>query len=78
MRIAAVTIALVLASPALAASLPAHVGQCVTTTIKIVGTRLEDGAGKPVAGSGNAVEFVNGGYQVSYEEVAGHRPVAPR
>ena len=70
MRIAALIVALATAAPALAASLPAHVGQCATTTIKIVGTRLEDGAGKPVVGSGSAVIFVNGGSQVSYEEVA--------
>jgi hypothetical protein len=33
-------------------------------------TRLMDADGKPVAGSGSAIDFVNGGYQVSYDEVA--------
>jgi hypothetical protein len=60
-----------LALPAAAAGLPTKVGQCVDTTIKSVGNRLEDGAtNKPMPGSGSAISFANGGYQVSYEQVA--------
>ncbi len=50
---------------AMSASLPIAVGECVQTTITAIGTRLE---GTP--GSGSAVEFANGGSQVSYDEVA--------
>lgn len=53
-----------LAAPAAAGSLPTRVGQCVTTTIAAVGTRL----GTP--GSGSAVRFTNGGSGVSYSTVA--------
>jgi hypothetical protein len=49
-------------------SLPQRVGQCVETRIKTVETRLVDG-NTPIAGSGSAVSFVNGGYQVSYDTV---------
>ena len=60
-----------LALPAAATGLPTKVGQCVDTTIKSVGNRLEDGAtNKPMPGSGSAISFANGGYQVSYEQVA--------
>jgi hypothetical protein len=45
-------------------SLPTAVGQCTQTTIAKVETRLE---GMP--GSGSAVSFANGGYQVSYDTV---------
>jgi hypothetical protein len=48
----------------LAEDLPQHVGDCANTAIKSIGTRLE---GTP--GSGSAVEFENGGHQVSYETV---------
>jgi hypothetical protein len=44
--------------------LPVKVGQCSTTKIKAVASRLE---GAP--DSGSAVEYANGGYQVSYEMV---------
>lgn len=55
-------------APAQAGDLPRRVGACALTTIKSVGTRLVDGVtNKPVPGSGSAVSFVNGGYQVSYE-----------
>jgi hypothetical protein len=58
------------AVPAAAAGLPTKVGQCVDTTVKGVEERLEDGAtNKPVPGSGSAISFANGGYQVSYEQV---------
>jgi len=46
------------------------VGTCVRTTIREVSQRLEDGAThRPMPGSGSAVEFANGLYQVSYDEV---------
>ena len=69
-----VVAALVLAGsasvPALAADLPTRVGQCVQTTVKSVETRLADGAtNRPVPGSGSAISFANGGYQVSYEQL---------
>jgi hypothetical protein len=70
--IAAVALSFVsaLAVPAAAAGLPTKVGQCVDTTVKSVEERLEDGAtNKPVPGSGSAISFANGGYQVSYEQV---------
>jgi hypothetical protein len=58
------------AIPAAADPLPARIGQCAPTTIKSIGTRLEDGAThKPIPGSGSAVNFANGGYQVSYDTV---------
>ena len=51
--------------------LPTQVGQCTGTTIKDVTTRLQDGVtNQPVPGSGSAVDFVNGGYQVSYDTIA--------
>ena len=66
---AALPLAGALALPAVAAGLPTKVGQCVDTTVKSVGNRLEDGAtNKPVPGSGSAISFANGGYQVSYEQ----------
>lgn len=55
---------------AAAAPLPGQVGQCSDTTISKIGQRLEDGTtGRPVPGSGSAVNFANRGYQVSYDEV---------
>lgn len=57
---------------AAAAGLPTQVGQCSETSISKIGQRLEDGTtGRPVPGSGSAVNFTNRGYQVSYEEVPG-------
>jgi hypothetical protein len=47
-----------------AGDLPKKVGECVNTTIKSVGSRL-DGA----PDSGSAVSFANGGYQVGYDRV---------
>ena len=57
--------ALALSAPSivLASGVPTHIGQCVKTKIKWIGTRL----GTP--GSGSAVKFTNGGYQVSYSTV---------
>jgi hypothetical protein len=65
---AALSFAGALALPAAAAGVPTKVGQCVDTTVKSVETRLEDGD-KPVPGSGSAISFANGGYQVSYEQM---------
>jgi hypothetical protein len=56
---------------AAADSLPTRLGQCSSTTIKDVTTRLQDGVTKePILGSGSAVDFANGGYQVSYDTIA--------
>jgi hypothetical protein len=50
--------------------LPTQIGQCTNTTIKDVTTRLVDGGtNKPIRDSGSAVDFVNGGYQVSYDTI---------
>jgi hypothetical protein len=57
-------------APAVAEPMPKHVGDCTKSKVLRVETRLVDGDGKPVAGSGSAVDFVNGGYQVSYDQVA--------
>ena len=46
--------------------LPTQVGQCAQTTVKSVGTRLED-----TPGSGSAISYSNGGGQVSYDQVPG-------
>jgi hypothetical protein len=62
-------IALTLTTSALAYGLPKHVGQCSLTRVKKVETRLVDGVtNKPMLGSGSAIEFANGGYQVSYQQ----------
>jgi hypothetical protein len=54
--------------PARADPLPTQVGECSSTLVKNVETRLEDGkTGQPIPGSGSAVNFDNGGYQVSYD-----------
>jgi hypothetical protein len=56
---------------AIADPLPTKIGQCTNTTIKDVTTRLEDGStNQPIPGSGSAVDFANGGYQVSYDTIA--------
>ena len=56
-----------------AVSVPKRVGQCATTTISWIGTRLAevDDAGKetPIPGSGSAVSFADKLYQVSYDTV---------
>lgn len=51
--------------PAGAAPLPTRVGACSLTTVKQVEFRLE---GMP--GSGSAIVYENGGYQVSYDTIA--------
>ena len=48
--------------------LPTQIRQCSQTTISKIGTRLEDATtGRPMVGSGSALQFANGGYQVSYD-----------
>ena len=66
-----ISLTLLGAAPAQAAdnkALPRHVGDCVDTRVKDVETRLADGD-QPVPDSGSAIQFANGGYQVSYETV---------
>src|SRR5262249_49811619 len=47
-----------------------QVGDCVSTMIKSVETRLVDGqTNERIPGSGSAVSFENDGYQVSYDTV---------
>ncbi len=59
-----------LTAPVCAAGLPTKVGQCVKTTVKRVEYRLYDAStNKPTAGSGSAIVFLNGGYQVSYDQL---------
>jgi len=59
-------LSLAICDPARAGELPKRVGACVKTTIKSIETRLVDGStNKPIPGSGSAVNFENGGYQVS-------------
>jgi hypothetical protein len=57
-------LSLTVCEPARAGHLPRHAGACVRTTIKSIETRLQG-----VPGSGSAVSFENGGYQVSYDIV---------
>jgi len=62
--------ALLLAASAFGDPLPTQVGQCTNTTIKDVTTRLQEGPTfKPIPDSGSAVDFANGGYQVSYDTI---------
>jgi hypothetical protein len=69
-RVSILAITLTFAPPALAVGLPVRIGQCSTTTVKQVETRLVDGStNQPMPGSGSAIEFANGGYQVSYDQV---------
>jgi hypothetical protein len=49
--------------------LPTAVGQCVETVVSKVSTRLEEPSGAPELGSGSAIKYENGGYQVSYEQL---------
>jgi hypothetical protein len=69
-RVVASLAAFAVAASALAAPMPKRVGDCARTKVSRIETRLMDADGKPVAGSGSAIDFVNGGYQVSYDEVA--------
>jgi hypothetical protein len=53
-------------SVATAAALPTKLGQCSDTRVKAIESRL---VGAP--DSGSAVSYANGGYQVSYDMIAG-------
>jgi hypothetical protein len=57
-------VGLALQTPAIAQGWPTRVGHC-SMTVKWVGTRLDN-----TPGSGSAIQFRNGGYQVSYDQVA--------
>ena len=48
--------------------MPEHLGQCFQTRVKRAETRLEDD-GKPVPQSGSAIEFADGHYNVSYDQL---------
>ena len=64
---AAAALILGISPPALAKEpVPKRIGQCVTTKVSELGSRLE---GMP--DSGSAVVYSNGLYQVSYDIVAG-------
>ena len=53
-------------------TLPTVVGQCTTTTVSKIGTRLTEGVNGPdVPGSGSLILYANGGSQVSYDTVPG-------
>ena len=51
-------------APAYSASPPKRVGECVETRVKTVENRLQN-----TPDSGSAITFVNGGAQVSYDQV---------
>ncbi|MDE2006166.1 MAG: hypothetical protein KGI51_06340 [Rhodospirillales bacterium] len=72
---------MVLAPVAARGALPTAIGHCVRTKVAHVMQRLEDGqTHRAIPGSGSAIEFSNGGYQVSYDEVPavnGARPGDP-
>ncbi len=56
-------------SKALNQGLPTHIGECKITRIKEISTRLLDAnTAAKTPGSGSAVSFRNGGYQVSYND----------
>jgi hypothetical protein len=61
------------AVPATAAPLPRRLGECRPTFIREILYRLSapdsNGVQIPIAGSGSAVSYTNGGYQVSYDTV---------
>ena len=57
-------------APQRSGAVPVRVGTCARTTISHVGQRLEDGVThRVIPDSGSAVEFANGLYQVSYDQV---------
>jgi hypothetical protein len=47
------------------------VGECVTTTVKLIGYRLSTAGGNAVSGSGSSITYTNGISQVSYEQLPG-------
>jgi hypothetical protein len=48
-----------------------RVGQCVTTRIKTIGSRLEEAGGQAIPDSGSSVAYANGVYQVDYSVIPG-------
>lgn len=63
-------IGLAFTSSSLAGGLPKHVGQCRWTRVTKIEPRLVDGeTHQPILGAGSRIEFRNGVYQVSYDEV---------
>jgi hypothetical protein len=64
---------LVWSTPSLAAPLPQKIGSCSQSFVKEVSYRLSssdsNGVLIPIPGSGSAISFTNGGYQVSYNNV---------
>lgn len=60
-------------APSSAAPLPRRLGECRPTFIREIHSRLSaadaNGVQIPIAGSGSAVSYTNGGYQVSYDTV---------
>jgi hypothetical protein len=61
---------IVAAAPPHRSAMPARVGHCARTSVELAETRLVDGDNRPVPGSGSAIRYANGGYQVSYDQVA--------
>jgi hypothetical protein len=58
-------------APRRSGAVPVQAGTCARTTIARVTQRLEDGVThRVISGSGSAVAFANGLYQVSYDQVA--------
>jgi len=56
-------------SKVMANGLPQKIGECSVTRIEEISTRLVNSTtGARVPGSGSAVSFRNGGYQVSYDD----------
>ncbi len=52
--------------------LPTRVGSCVTTQVESTSTRLTDAlTNLPIANSGSAINYTDGGYQVSYDNESG-------
>jgi hypothetical protein len=49
---------------------PEQAGQCFSTRVKQVTTRLAESDGRPVPGSGSAVVFADGHLNVEYQAVA--------
>jgi hypothetical protein len=68
---AAACFLLAVLDPASAADrIPVKVGDCARTHVAKLEQRLADGkTGTPVPGSGSAITFTDGLYQVSYDEV---------
>lgn len=48
-------------------ALPTTVGQCDGTTVSKIGTRLTDAQGNDMPWTGPAINYADGGYQVSYD-----------